>query len=117
MTSTSDNTQTSLFTAGERLKQTREQQGMSIEDVAGKLKLTPRQITAIEAEDWAALPERPFTRGFMRGYARTSWDLIPTPLNQSNLKQNPTVCYAQRLSRWQSSMLMAVSSQRASRVG
>ena len=43
---------------------------MSQEDIATKLKLSVRQVTAIETGDWSALPERTFTRGFMRSYAR-----------------------------------------------
>ncbi len=56
--------------AGERLRAARERAGISIEDVASKLKLSVRQISAIEKEDWSALPERTFTRGFFRSYAR-----------------------------------------------
>ena len=55
---------------GESLRQGRERAGLTQEDIAGKLKLAPRQIVAIETGDWAALPERTFTRGFMRNYAR-----------------------------------------------
>ena len=55
---------------GESLREGRERAGLTQEDIAGKLKLAPRQIAAIESGDWAALPERTFTRGFMRNYAR-----------------------------------------------
>ena len=55
---------------GEMLRAAREQAGLSQEDIAGKLKLAARQIAAIETGDWASLPERTFTRGFMRSYAR-----------------------------------------------
>ncbi|MBL8310870.1 MAG: DUF4115 domain-containing protein [Burkholderiales bacterium] len=61
---------TQTQTAGERLRRAREAAGWSIDDVATKLKLAPRQIAAIEASDWASLPERTFTRGFLRSYAR-----------------------------------------------
>lgn len=57
-------------TSGERLRAAREAAGLSVTDVAAKLKLSARQISAIEAQDWKALPERTFTRGFFRGYAR-----------------------------------------------
>jgi cytoskeleton protein RodZ len=56
--------------AGRSLRAAREAAGMSIEEVATKLKLSSRQIHAIEAEDWANLPERTFTRGFFYSYAR-----------------------------------------------
>ena len=55
---------------GERLRQARESAALSRDDIAGKLKLSPRQIAAIETGDLSALPERTFTRGFMRNYAR-----------------------------------------------
>ncbi len=55
---------------GEMLRDARERAGMSQDDIAAKLKLSTRQITAIETGDWDSLPERTFTRGFMRSYAR-----------------------------------------------
>lgn len=55
---------------GARLRAAREAAGMSQDDIAAKLKLSVRQVTAIETGDWSALPERTFTRGFMRSYAR-----------------------------------------------
>ena len=57
-------------TPGETLRVARQLASLSQEDIAGKLKLSPRQIAAIETGDWSALPERTFTRGFMRNYAR-----------------------------------------------
>ncbi len=56
--------------AGNALRAAREAAGLSVEDVATKLKLSARQIVAIEAEDWSNLPERTFTRGFFYSYAR-----------------------------------------------
>lgn len=55
---------------GERLRQARESAALSRDDIAAKLKLSSRQIAAIETGDLSALPERTFTRGFMRNYAR-----------------------------------------------
>ena len=55
---------------GVMLREARERAGLSQDDIANKLKLAPRQITAIETGDWNSLPERTFTRGFMRSYAR-----------------------------------------------
>lgn len=57
-------------TPGALLREARERAGLSQDDIAGKLKLAPRQIAAIETGDWNSLPERTFTRGFMRSYAR-----------------------------------------------
>lgn len=57
-------------TPGQRLRAAREALGLGSAEVAAKLKLSVRQVEAIEADDWSALPERPFARGFFRNYAR-----------------------------------------------
>lgn len=55
---------------GETLRAAREQQGLSLDDVSGRIKFAPRQIMALEADDFAAIPEGAFLRGFVRSYAR-----------------------------------------------
>ena len=55
---------------GEQLRAEREARGLSIEDVAVALKLSPRQVDALEAGDWASLPGATIIRGFVRNYAR-----------------------------------------------
>lgn len=55
---------------GVRLAQAREASGLSVADVAAKLKLTSRQVEALEAEDVSRLPGDLFLRGFVRNYAR-----------------------------------------------
>jgi cytoskeleton protein RodZ len=55
---------------GEFLRQERVRQGLAIGDVAQRLKYAPRQIEAVEADDFKALPGLTFVRGFVRGYAR-----------------------------------------------
>ena len=56
--------------AGEMLRSAREGAGLSIDAVAQQLKLAPRQVKAIEEEDFPHLPGRTFVRGFVRNYAR-----------------------------------------------
>ncbi len=56
--------------AGTRLREARTAAGLSIDAVAQQLKLAPRQVTALENDDFAALPGRTFVRGFVRNYAR-----------------------------------------------
>ena len=73
---------------GESLRQGRERAGFTQEDIAGKLKLAPRQIAAIETGDWGALPERTFTRGFMRNYARLV-DIDPDSLGLDQSQSQP----------------------------
>jgi cytoskeleton protein RodZ len=56
--------------AGAQLRAAREALGLSQEAVAQQLKLAPRQVRAIEDDDYARLPGRTFVRGFVRNYAR-----------------------------------------------
>ncbi len=55
---------------GQTLAEARRARGLSVTDVSAKLKLAPRQIEALEADDYSALPGALFTRGFIRSYAR-----------------------------------------------
>jgi len=57
-------------TAGSTLRSAREAAGLSIDDVALQLKLAPRQVRALEDDDFQHLPGRTFARGFARNYAR-----------------------------------------------
>lgn len=61
-----------LFQAdfGARLKAGREARNLKTSDVAAKLKLTARQIEAIEQEEFDHLPSEIFVRGFVKNYAR-----------------------------------------------
>lgn len=58
------------MSAGTILRNTRESLGLSIDAVSQQLKLAPRQVQALENDDFAQLPGRTFVRGFMRNYAR-----------------------------------------------
>jgi cytoskeleton protein RodZ len=55
---------------GKTLQSQREAMGWSVEQVADQLKLAPRQVVALEAGDYAALPSPAVTRGFVRAYAK-----------------------------------------------
>lgn len=55
---------------GAKLAAARESRGMTVAEMAERLKLTPRQIEALEAEDWTGLPDPVFVRGFVRNYAK-----------------------------------------------
>lgn len=67
------------FSAGAALREARERMGLSVADVAHRLKFAPRQVEALEADDFARLPEIAFVRGFVRNYARLL-QLDPAPL-------------------------------------
>lgn len=64
---------------GRRLASAREAMSLSVNDIAARLRISPRQVTAIEREDLAALPGAAFVRGFVRNYAKEV-RLDPAPL-------------------------------------
>ncbi|MDP2792827.1 MAG: DUF4115 domain-containing protein [Sulfurisoma sp.] len=64
---------------GRRLREAREARGLSLADAANVLKFSPRQIEALEADDYQGLQGATFVRGFIRGYARLL-KLAPEPL-------------------------------------
>ena len=58
------------ISVGKTLREAREQLGLSVNEVANRIKFAPRQIESLEADDYARLPEAAFVRGFVRSYAR-----------------------------------------------
>ncbi|MFC3377826.1 helix-turn-helix domain-containing protein [Rugamonas sp. CCM 8940] len=69
----------SLAAPGAQLAAQREAMGWSVEQIADQLKLAPRQVVALEAGDFAALPNMAVVRGFVRAYAKVV-KLDATPL-------------------------------------
>lgn len=67
------------FSVGTALREGRELLGLSVADVANRIKFAPRQIEAMEADDFGQLPEMAFVRGFVRSYARLL-EIDATPL-------------------------------------
>ena len=55
---------------GEQLRTAREARGMTVNEVAHTLMLAPRQIDALENNQWDKLPGDTFVRGFIRNYAK-----------------------------------------------
>lgn len=55
---------------GERLQQARVAQRLSAEDIAKTLRLSPKQIIALEANDYERLPGPTYVRGYLRAYAQ-----------------------------------------------
>lgn len=68
-----------LGSVGTRLRTAREAQGLTVEEVAARLRLMHRQINAMEQEDFDSLGQAVFARGFVRNYARLL-GLDPEPL-------------------------------------
>jgi cytoskeleton protein RodZ len=55
---------------GMALREAREGMGLSVHDIADRIKFAPKQVEALEANDFSHLPEAAFLRGFVRSYAR-----------------------------------------------
>lgn len=57
------------LSVGVRLRRAREARGMTVDGVGAAIKLSPRQVEAIEADDYARLTNATYARGFIRNYA------------------------------------------------
>lgn len=57
-------------TAGERLREAREAQGLSLAEIAARTRVPVRQLEAIETSDFAVLPSITYSVGFAKAYAR-----------------------------------------------
>lgn len=58
------------LSVGKILREARISQRLNVADVASSIKFAPRQVEALEADDYGHLPELTFVRGFVRSYAR-----------------------------------------------
>ena len=87
---------------GNELKAAREALSLSIQDVAGRIKIRGDYLRALEAEDLKVLPERTFTRAYLQTYSRElgldalpllrDFDrLLPQPPEQVNNLRRPDV--------------------------
>lgn len=77
---------------GQQLRSAREARGLTVADVARAIKLGPRQVVAIEADDWPSLPGTTMIRGFVRNYARLlelNPDLLMSALDNLKMPQAP----------------------------
>lgn len=69
-TPTLPNTEPAIFSVGQALRAGREAHSLTLEFIAEKLKLSTRQLAALESDDYDSLPGNTFVRGFVRNYAR-----------------------------------------------
>lgn len=76
-----DSSPNAAVTLGAILSQTRKQKGLSVGEVAERLKLPARQIEAMESGSYEGLPEAVFIKGFLSSYARL------LELDESEFKQ------------------------------
>ena len=54
---------------GEQLRHAREARGLSIDALSKSIRVQPRILSAIEQNDCATIPPRPYGRGFVRTFA------------------------------------------------
>ncbi len=71
MTKFSGSQQSQLAQIGAFLREKREQQGKSLQDIAGSTYIRPQLLSGIETGDPGLLPEPIFVQGFIRRYAET----------------------------------------------
>ena len=57
-------------TVGEKLREAREAQGLSLAEIAARTRIPLRQLEAIEQSDYASLPSITYAVGFAKAYAR-----------------------------------------------
>jgi cytoskeleton protein RodZ len=108
----SDATQSVSF--GRRLAAERERLGLSVGEIAGRLRLHPKQVQAIESEALPALPA-PFLRGFVRNYAKEV-RLDPAPLlAELNARLGPQHGGTQALAPARSGSSLGTPSEHGSR--
>src|SRR5690606_16278530 len=57
-------------TLGEKLRQAREERGISISEVAEQTRISPLYLESIEKDDYKILPGGIFNKGFIKSYAK-----------------------------------------------
>lgn len=60
-----------METLGGFFQHARKRQGLSLDQLASQTRIQQRHLLALEEEDFASLPAKVFTKGFVRSYARS----------------------------------------------
>lgn len=60
-----------LINVGRYLEATRTRQGLSLQQVAKRTYIQPKQLRAIETGNWMQLPEAIYVKGFLKRYAQS----------------------------------------------
>lgn len=84
-----------VHSVGHVLRNARVARGLSTEDVSRQLRISVRQVEAIEKEDFDKLPGRTFLRGFVRNYANFV-QLESAPLLESLPGSSPILAVQER---------------------
>lgn len=76
---------------GEQLSRARQQQGLSVIEVASRLRIRTKFVEALERDDWNAIGEFVYVRGFLKNYAQLlGLDAQPLMVHLSNNYQSET---------------------------
>jgi cytoskeletal protein RodZ len=60
-----------METLGGFFQHARKRQGLSLDQIASQTRIQQQHLQALEEEDFASLPAKVFTKGFVRSYARS----------------------------------------------
>ena len=60
-----------MTSVGSYLRELRQRRGVSLDEISRSTRVPQRYLELLEADDFAALPAPPFTRGFIRAYCQT----------------------------------------------
>jgi flagellar biosynthesis protein FlhG len=71
---------------GRLLRKVRESQGVEIDEIANRTKISAAHLKAIEAEDFSSLPALVYTRGFVQQVAK-HLRLDPTQVSRTYLRR------------------------------
>ena len=84
-----------LYDIGKTLRQAREALNISIEQAASQLHLDVRLLTALEKDDYSALPGTAYAYGYLRSYAKLlkvpEDDILPQFLKMTQIDSNTLV--------------------------
>lgn len=58
-----------MMTVGQRLREARESQNLSIEDIAASTRIPTRHLASLETSEWDNLPAATYSIGFAKNYA------------------------------------------------
>jgi len=93
--------QHALETPGMKLATVRKKKGYSCDHVAAKLHLRVRVIELLESDDYDALPEAVFIKGYMRAYAKLL-EISPDPIIEAFNQLDTVVVVKADRHLWQS---------------
>ncbi|PCI51093.1 MAG: hypothetical protein COB51_02690 [Moraxellaceae bacterium] len=88
VTTSAETASAGVVSPGTMLREARESQGLSVEEVAERLYLTKSKVQSLEQDDFKRMSEATFIRGYMRSYANLlglSGDVVAQAFNQLHL--------------------------------